>query len=99
MTFIWPAEDGWPYPDGETGWIDGEAELDEDAIALHCLPASALDVLDPLERLVVGSRFGVWGGPVRSMKQLHTDTGRARVELRGALASGLAKLRVQLGAD
>lgn len=95
-TFIWPAEDGWPYPDDERETLDPDADLDEDLLALHCLASHALDGLDPLERLVVSGRFGLLGAPLRSMKELHADTGKARAELRSALGSGLAKLRLQL---
>lgn len=95
-TFIWPAEDGWPYPDEERGAVDLEAELDDDAIALRCLAAHALDGLDTLERSVVAARFGIGGAPLRTMKQLHAETGTSRAELRAALSSGLAKIRLQV---
>ncbi len=95
-TFIWPAEDGWPYPDEDRGLGDPEADLDEDLLALHCLPPRALELLDPLERTVLAARFGVGGGPVRTMKELHAETGCSRAELRSALSSGLAKLRAQM---
>ncbi|MGH9063612.1 MAG: hypothetical protein ACRDZQ_00085 [Acidimicrobiales bacterium] len=95
-TFIWPSEDGWPYPDDSGEVADAEADVDEDALVLHCLSGHALDGLDPLERLVVAGRFGIGGAPVRSMKELQADTGRDRQEIRQALGTGLAKLRVQL---
>jgi DNA-directed RNA polymerase sigma subunit (sigma70/sigma32) len=95
-TFIWPAEDGWPYPDEEGALGDPESDLDEDLLALHCLPAKAMDSLEPLERTVLAARFGMGGSPVRSMKELHVETGHTRAELRSALSSGLAKLRAQM---
>jgi len=45
---------------------------------------------------VIGSRFGLNGVPVRSMKQLQVDTGVCRADLRSALGSGLQKLRTHL---
>lgn len=95
-TFIWPAEEGWPYPDDDGGALEAGFDLDEDALALHCLSSHALDLLDPLERQVLTNRFGIGGAPVRSMKQIQADTGRSREELRRALGSGLEKLRLQL---
>jgi hypothetical protein len=46
---------------------------------------------------LIASRYGLGGTPIRSMKQLHSDLGLPRDELRNALGSGLAKLRTQLG--
>lgn len=94
-TYIWPSDEGWPYPDEEPGEADPEANLDEDLLALRCMSEHALDGLEPVERLVVSSRFGV-GRPVVSMKQLHAGTGLTRSELREALGSGLTKLRTRL---
>lgn len=91
---MWPAEDGWPYPDGGPGVVDPEAELDEDALALHCLSVQSLGRLEPLERTVVAARFGVGGAPLRTMKELQAQTGVSRAELRVALSSGLTKLRL-----
>jgi DNA-directed RNA polymerase sigma subunit (sigma70/sigma32) len=59
-------------------------------------PPHLFDDLDPLERRVIDSRFGLEGQPVRSMKQLHADLGVPRADLRQALGSGLAKLRNHL---
>lgn len=94
--FLWPSEDGWPYPDDAAELVDHELEIDDDLLSLRYPPHDLLANLAPLERLVVGARFGLGGVPVRSMKQLHLDTGRARSELRDALGSGLSKLRVEL---
>lgn len=99
-TFMWPAEDGWPYPDEDGGTSDAGSEVgsevDDDLVALHCLSSHALDSLEPLERQVVTGRFGIGGAPVRTMKQLQADTGLGRPELRQALGSALTKLRLQL---
>jgi DNA-directed RNA polymerase sigma subunit (sigma70/sigma32) len=97
MSSYWPTEDGWPYADSEREWADAEAaELDDDLISLKAPPPHLFDDLDPLERQVIASRFGLEGRPVRSMKQLHLDLGVPRADLREALGSGLAKLRSHL---
>lgn len=95
-TFIWPAEDGWPYPDDDGEPVEAGSEVDDDLVALHCLSGHAMDGLEPLERLVITSRFGIGGTPIRTMKELQTDTGVPRPELRRSLGSALAKLRLQL---
>jgi DNA-directed RNA polymerase sigma subunit (sigma70/sigma32) len=93
---VWPSEDGWPYPDTERETIDLSSEVDDDALSVRLTP-TLLNALDPLERVLIASRYGLGGTPIRSMKQLHTDLGLPRDELRSALGSGLAKLRTQLG--
>ncbi len=96
-SFLWPSEDGWPYPDDDDNEsADPEADLDIDVISVEGLPDSLLEGLDPVERLVLAARFGVGGHPLESMKELRHDTGLERAQLRQALGSGLAKLRVQL---
>jgi DNA-directed RNA polymerase sigma subunit (sigma70/sigma32) len=95
--FVWPNDDGWPYPDGEDDVIDLTADsLDDDALAVRTDWAHLLVGLDPLERQLVAARFGLDGRPARSMKQLHHDTGLPREDLKLALGSGLAKLRASL---
>ncbi len=96
MTFLWPAEDGWPYPDAEGELVDPDGGLDDDLLSLRATPPHLFDDLDPLEREVISARFGLHGAPVRSMKELHADLGVPREQLRLALGSGLAKLRAQL---
>lgn len=96
-SFLWPAEDGWPYPDTEDDVTpDPMAELDDDVLALHALPRRTFEALDPLEREVLDARFGLEGHEVRSMRELHRDLGLPRADLRDALGSGLAKLRTAL---
>ncbi|MGH9206450.1 MAG: hypothetical protein ACRD1G_07820 [Acidimicrobiales bacterium] len=95
-SFLWPNEDGWPYPDEESEIPDPNGDIDIDVISVEGLPERLLDGLDPLERLVVAARFGVGGHVLESMKELHRETGLQRAELRLALGSGLAKLRLQL---
>ncbi len=95
-TFVWPAEDGWPYPDVESELVDLAADLDVDLLSLKTGPPHLFDDLDERERRVVVSHYGLDGEPPRSMKQLHTDLGLSRAELRETLGSALHKLRVKL---
>ena len=96
MTSSWITEEGWPYPDALDDWVDLDSEADDDLLNLRVPPRHLYDDLDPLEREVIAARFGLDGVPVRSMKQLHADTGLPRADLKQALGSGLAKLRTQL---
>lgn len=93
--FLWPADDGWPYPDALGDLVDVESDTDDDLLSI-AVDAHLLDSLDPLEREVVTSRFGLRGHQVRTMKQLHADLGVPRSDLRLALGSALAKLRTHL---
>ncbi len=92
-TFLWPAEDGWPYPDAGPEPTDPSADLDDDALALLARSPHLFDGLDDVERQVVTRHYGLDGQPARSMKELHADLGLSRAELREALGSGLQKLR------
>jgi DNA-directed RNA polymerase sigma subunit (sigma70/sigma32) len=94
-SYVWPNEGGWPYPDTERELADLDGEIDEDALSVRLTP-SLLNSLDPLERVLIASRYGLGGTPVRSMKQLLADLGVPREQLRTALGSGLAKLRSEL---
>ena len=97
MTYLWPNEEGWPYPDGvgeETA--DSDEVVDDDAMVLRAAPPHLFDQLDPLERRVVTAHYGLDGSPPRSMKELRADLGVPRAEIREALAGGLAKLRARL---
>jgi len=96
MTAYWPTEDGWPYPDTVDERPDPDAETDDDLLSLRVPPPHLYDDLDPLERMVITSRFGLDGAVPRTMKELHNDLGVPRADLRDALGSGLAKLRTQL---
>lgn len=95
-TFLWPAEDGWPYPDTGMEEVDPQSDNDVDLLALTLPTSHVFDGLSHLEREVIESRFGLHGMPVRSMRQLHADLGLPREDLRDAMGSGLAKLRAQL---
>ena len=95
-TFLWPVEDGWPYPDTEPEEIDFRNEADEDLMALTDPASHLYDRLEPLEREVIGARFGIAGHPQRSIGELGMDLGVPEADLSLALVSGLAKLRAQL---
>jgi DNA-directed RNA polymerase sigma subunit (sigma70/sigma32) len=95
MSIVWPSDEGWPYPDTIGEMIDLDAAADDDVLNVQ-LALRHLDGLEPLERQLITSRYGIGGTPVRSMKQLHADTGLPRDTLRQALGSGLAKLRDRL---
>ena len=94
--YLWPSEDGWPYPDTVAEWADDGSALDDDLFELQLRSPQLLSALDPLERQVITARYGLNGQTGRSMKELHRDLGLSRQELRSALGSGLAKLRTQL---
>ena len=96
MTYLWPNEDGWPYPDGGRETVDFDEVVDDDALVLRAAPPHLFDHLDPLERQVVTAHYGLDGSPPRSMKELRADLGVPRSEIREALAGGLAKLRARL---
>lgn len=95
-SYQWPSEDGWPYPDVEGEQASVDEAYDEDLLVLRAAPPHLFDQLEPLERQVVTSHYGLDGSPPRTMKELHTDLGLTRAEVRDALAAGLAKLRTQL---
>ena len=97
-TYVWPSEDGWPYPDADVDVVDPAAGVEDDALLLKATPAHLFDTLNPLERQVVTAHYGLNGAPPRSMKELHYDLGLSRAEVREALGSGLAKLRTTLNA-
>ena len=102
--YLWPGDPGWPVPEpdragctdaGRDDVVDPDGEVDLEAVCLHA-DRHLLDDLTPLERTVVRARFGLDGTPERSMKQLHTELGLTRHQVRDLLESGLAKLRRHL---
>lgn len=95
-TFLWPSEDGWPYPDSGPELTDLSADMDDDLLSLRVPPPHLFEHLDPIERQVITTHYGLGGQPARNMKQLHADTGLSRAELRQVLGSGLDKLRSEL---
>ena len=97
-TFLWPAEDGWPYPDTGPEVADPQGEVDEDLLCLHARSSHLFDALDPMERQVITQHYGLDGRQPCSMKELHHETGISRAALREALGSGLGKLRSSLQA-
>jgi DNA-directed RNA polymerase sigma subunit (sigma70/sigma32) len=100
--YLWPGDPGWPAPAADTTPLaevsDPDGEVDLDALCLHAAQAHLLDDLTLLERTVLRARFGLDGTPVRSMKELHTELGLTRHQLRDALEAGLSKLRDRLAA-
>ncbi len=96
MTFLWPNEDGWPYPDAGREEADPQGDVDDDVVLLRASPMRLFAQLDPLERQVLTAHYGLDGSPARSMKELHNDLGLPRAEIREVLAGGLAKLRINL---
>lgn len=98
----WPADTGWPYPDGDQleGDLRDEADLsaeaDDELLSLHGLGAHLLDGLTELEATVVAARFGLDGRPARTMKAIHQELGLSRAELRPILGDALAKVRQHL---
>ncbi|HEX4979306.1 MAG TPA: hypothetical protein VFV35_04505 [Acidimicrobiales bacterium] len=94
-TFLWPAEDGWPYPDSEEEQIDVAGEPDLDLLAVRT-DRHLLDGLDPVERRVVTASFGLGGSDERSIAQLHDELGMPDTEISHALGTGLQKLRLHL---
>lgn len=100
-SYLWPGDPGWPAPEVDapaSDIPDPSGELDLDAICLHVAQRHVLSDLSPLERTVLTSRFGLDGAPVRTMKQLHTELGMTRHEVRDVLETALAKLRTRLAA-
>jgi len=95
-SYLLPSDDGWPYPDVDNEEVDFDELYDDDALVLRAAPPHLFDPLDPLERRVVTAHYGLDGSPPKSIKQLHTDLGITRAEVRDALAGGLAKLRARL---
>ena len=96
MNAFMPAEDGWPYPDSAVENVDFSAEPDDDLISIRSASPQLYNSLDPLERQVLGARFGIDGVPVRSVKQLCNDLQVPRSVVHHALGSGLTKLRLRL---
>src|SRR5258708_12340333 len=95
-TFVWPTDDGWPYPDSPDEAVDLDGEADDDLLNLTATSQHLLDHLSPLEREVVSARFGLGGQRERSMRELISATGLPRADLRDALGSGLNNLPIPL---
>lgn len=95
-TFVWPSEDGWPYPDSDLDVIDLVENEDDDLLCVRSGRARLFSGLDALERQVINARFGLDGGGPRTIQQIHDSTGLLPSEALEAMSSGLAKLRSQL---
>jgi RNA polymerase nonessential primary-like sigma factor len=92
---LWPAEDGWPYPDALGDLVDVAGEADDDLVAVR-VDTHLFDDLSEVEREVIAGRFGLRGHPVRTMTQLGADLGIGDAALRSAYGSGLEKIRLHL---
>jgi DNA-directed RNA polymerase sigma subunit (sigma70/sigma32) len=99
MTYVWPSEDGWPYPDGDGHPVDVDLDgaMDDDVMAVLSSP-HLLDHLEPLERQIIRDHYGLGGRTARSMKELCIDLDLPRADVRDALGAGLSKLRIDLAA-
>ncbi len=99
--FVWPSDDGWPYPDGEAETREEldltVSDADIDSLSLnvelgHLRDGSThlFDDLSALEREVICREFGLsWESSTSTMSV-------PRVEQEAALQSGLGKLRAHL---
>jgi DNA-directed RNA polymerase sigma subunit (sigma70/sigma32) len=92
---LWPAEDGWPYPDALGDLVDIAGEADDDLLAVR-VDGHLFDGLSELEREVIAARFGLRGHAVRTLTELHDDLGVDDADLHAAYAEGLEKLRLHL---
>jgi DNA-directed RNA polymerase sigma subunit (sigma70/sigma32) len=92
---LWPAEDGWPYPDSLGDFVDVAGEADDDLVSMRA-DTHLFDSLDSLEREVISARFGLRGHQMRTAAELHSDLGLPDADIEGAFGSGLAKLRTHL---
>lgn len=102
-TYIWPSEDGWPYPDDAVPDSEVspslEDDVDGDIVLLRSRAPRIFDDLTDLERRIVAAHYGLDGEPPRSIKVLHVELGLTRAEVRDSLVSGLEKLRKTLGSS
>lgn len=98
--YLWPGDPGWPTPvveaDAGIDVYDPDGDIDIDAVCLHAAGDHVFEDLTPLERTVLQGRFGLWGAPVRTMKELHHELGLTRQQVRDQLESALAKVRSHL---
>ena len=95
-TFVWPSEDGWPYPDTAAEWADPETASDDDDLLSVRFDTHLLEALDPLERHVLASRFGLDGRTAQTLGELHDDLGMSTDDVETVLSAGLTKLRARL---
>jgi DNA-directed RNA polymerase sigma subunit (sigma70/sigma32) len=96
-TLHWRSDEGWPYADSHHELADPVGEPDWDLLSLHARTPTMFDTLEPIEHQVVAARYGLEDREPMSMKQIRRETGLGHDEVRVALGSGLAKLRVALG--
>lgn len=98
---LYPTDDGWPYPDSplsELGAHDRMADddVDLDLLELRLDPHAYADLTE-LEWFAVSWRYGVGNACApHSMKELASELGCNRAEVRDVLGSALDKLRRRL---
>ena len=95
-TFVWPSEDGWPYPDTDLDLVDPSDAFDDDLLSLRTAARRVIGSLDAIERQVITARFGLDGKGTRSFEQIQVATGLPPARALDVMGSGLAKLRRQL---
>lgn len=95
-TFVWPSEDGWPYPDADLDVMDPAAWVDDDLLFLRTSGSRLIGCLDAIERQVITARFGLDGRGPRSFEQIQATTGLPPARAQDVIGAGLAKLRRRL---
>jgi DNA-directed RNA polymerase sigma subunit (sigma70/sigma32) len=94
--FVWPAEDGWPYPDPAVEVADHSADQDDDLVTVRADRRHLMEHLNSMEREVITACFGLDGCGERSMHEMELSTGLDEAQLRRVMGTGLAKLRADL---
>lgn len=94
--FVWPAEDGWPYPDPTSEIADPAADQDDDLVTVRADRRHLMGHLNSMEREVITACFGLDGEAARSMHEIEISTGLDEAQLRRVMGTGLAKLRADL---
>jgi DNA-directed RNA polymerase sigma subunit (sigma70/sigma32) len=93
-TPLFPAEDGWPYPDtdGETPAADDiDLDLLELRVDTHCY-----DALTGAERRVLFLRYGLGNERAHTMKDIARTFDLTHTEARELLGRAIDKVRTRL---
>src|SRR5438093_1415750 len=83
-SFVWPNDDGWPYPDTGREEEDLSDEYDDDALSIRA-PAHMFDRLDALERAVIRGRYGLDGAPEPPVEERRQRLTLGRAHVRRAV--------------
>lgn len=89
-----PGGRGTPLADLAVAPAEGRAEADDRARL-----RAAVDALPPRERVVIRLRYGLRGGPPRTLAEVGAATGRSRQLIQQWEARALRRLRRALGPD